>query len=104
GRWGGGDAGLVICLAAAVSGKVDRVACEEMLLSYRPLVSSEGRPINAASILPGVLQTFDDLPDVRARIAPRDVLIASGIGDLPRSGQHLRIIPRRFSDEPSSLM
>ena len=49
------DAALVACLAAAVDPAIDRVACEDMLLSFRPLFAAEGFPINAASILPGLL-------------------------------------------------
>jgi pimeloyl-ACP methyl ester carboxylesterase len=49
------DAAMVACLAAAVSKQVDQVACEDMLLSFRPLFAAHGYPINAASILPGLL-------------------------------------------------
>ena len=52
------DAALVACLAAAVHPTIDRVACEEMLLSFRTLFAAEGFPINAASILPGLLQKY----------------------------------------------
>ena len=38
-----------------------------MLLSFRPLFSAEGTPINAASILPGLLRDFGDVADVLAR-------------------------------------
>ena len=80
------DAALVACLAAAVEPAIDRVACEEMVLSFRSLFSAEGFPINAASILPGLLQKFGDVADVLAQIAPRKVLVAAGVGG--RRGSH----------------
>ena len=62
-----------------------------------------GFPINAASILPGLLQKFGDIADVLAQIAPRKVLVASGIGEPPGPGQHTRFIPQSFSKEPKLL-
>ncbi len=78
--YGRRDAALVACLAAAVDPMIDQVACEEMVLSFRSLFSAEGFPINAASILPGLLQKFGDVADVLAQVAPRKVLVASGAG------------------------
>ena len=49
------DAALVACLAAAVEPSITHVAVEEMLLSFRSLFSAHGTPINAASVLPGLL-------------------------------------------------
>jgi dienelactone hydrolase len=97
------DAALVACLAAAVEPTIDRVACEEMLLSFRRLFAAEGFPMNAASILPGLLARYGDFPDVLAQIAPRAVLIASGIGESPRV-PHVRVTPGRFSAEPRGLL
>jgi hypothetical protein len=98
------DAGLVACLAAAISEQIDRVACEDILLCFRTLFTAEGHPFNAASILPGLLQRFGDVADVMARIAPRRVLIAAGTGGLSSPGQHVRLIPQRFSNEPEPLI
>jgi cephalosporin-C deacetylase-like acetyl esterase len=98
------DAALVACLAAAVSPRIDRVACEDMLLSFRTLFSVKGFPINAASILPGLLQRFGDIPDVIAEIAPRKVLIASALGERPRTPPHVQLIPERFSRQPERLL
>ncbi len=98
------DAALVACLTAAVSPAIDGVACEDMLLSFRTLFSAEGHAINAASILPGLLQQFGDVADVIARIAPRKVLVASGIGELSKPAPHVRIMPGRFSAEPQRLI
>jgi dienelactone hydrolase len=94
------DAALVACLAAAVGPEVAGIACQDMLLSFRTLFTAKGYPINAASILPGLLHKFGDVADVIARIAPRRVLIASGIGEWPGPPQHVRIIPARYSAEP----
>jgi pimeloyl-ACP methyl ester carboxylesterase len=98
------DAALVACLAAAVSPEVDRLACEDTLLSFRTLFSAEGVPINAASILPGLLQKFGDIADVITQIAPRKVLIASGIGEWSKPAPHVQVIRRRFSTEPRRLI
>ena len=72
------DAALVACLAAAVEPAIDCVAVEDMLPSFHSLFSAEGRPINAASILPGLLERFGDVADVLALVAPRKVLVAAG--------------------------
>jgi hypothetical protein len=98
------DAAMVACLAAAVDPAVDRLACEDMLLSFRRLFMAEGHPLNAAGVLPGLLQRFGDIPDVIAAIAPRKVLIASGIGEWGGPTPHVRVIPRRFSAEPRPLI
>ena len=39
-----------------------------MLLSFRPLFAADGFPINAASILPGLLQKFGDVADILAQM------------------------------------
>lgn len=98
------DAALVACLAAAVCPAIDGVACEDMRLSFRTLFSAEGHAINAASILPGLLQQFGDVADIIARIAPRKVLLASGIGELSMPAPHVRIMPGRFTAEPQRLI
>jgi cephalosporin-C deacetylase-like acetyl esterase len=97
------DAALVACLAAAVEPAVDQVACEEQVLSFRVLFSERGFPINAASILPGLLQHFGDVPDVLAQIAPRQVLAAAGIGALPRRLPNVQTISRPFSKDAQFL-
>ena len=92
------------CLAAAVDPRIDRVACEDMLLSFRPLFAAEGFPINAASILPGLLRKFGDVADILARVAPRKVLMASGIGQVPRLSTNVQINRERFSQQPRLLI
>src|SRR5262249_57939849 len=79
------DAALVACFAAAIEAKVDQVAAEEMWLSFLPLFAAEGRPINAASILPGLLRNFGDVTEVLAAVAPRKVLVAAGIREAARA-------------------
>jgi hypothetical protein len=93
------DAALVACFAAAVEAKIDRVAAEEMWLSFLPLFAAEGRPINAASLLPGLLRNFGDLPDVLAQIAPRRVLMAAGIGESPRAQPSIHLTKEAFTKD-----
>ena len=58
------DAALVACFAAALEPKIFAVAAEQMPLSFLPLFDAAGNAINAASILPGLLQSFGDIPQV----------------------------------------
>ena len=97
------DAALVACLAAAVEPSIQGVAAEEMALSFLPLFAAEGQPINAASILPGLLRSFGDVADVLAEIAPRRVLVAAGIGKLARRLASVRAVEGRFAANSSLL-
>ena len=98
------DGALVACLAAAVEPAISQVACEEMLLSFRSLFSAQGRPVNAACILPGLLQRFGDIPEIIAQIAPRKVLLA-GVESVavrtangrPSTTEFTQFVPERFS-------
>ena len=74
------DAALVACLAAAVEPAITHVAVEELRLDLRSLFVADAQPINAASIVPGLLSQFGDMPDVLAQIAPRKVLAVSPVG------------------------
>jgi hypothetical protein len=94
------DAALTACLAAAVEPAIDLVAIEDMILSFRALFSAKGSTIYAASILPGLLQRFGDVAQVLAEIAPRRILIASGIGEGLRYNQSVQSVPGRFSQNP----
>jgi hypothetical protein len=98
------DAALVACLAAAVDPRIERVACEELLLSFRPLFAADGFPINAASILPGLLRKFGDVADILSQIAPRKVLVAAGIGGNTERNPGLQVIPERFTAQPRRLI
>jgi hypothetical protein len=97
------EAALVACFAASVEPTIELVATEEMLLSFRPLFGAEGFPINAASILPGLLRRYGDIAQVLAEIAPRRILIAAGIGDALRDNPSVQAVPGRFSRDPRVL-
>jgi dienelactone hydrolase len=97
------DSALVSCFAAAVDPAIEAVATEEMLRSVLPLFSAEGHPINAASILPGLLRDFGDLPEVLAQIAPRRVLVAAGIGGGAPEMPSVHITTERFTRDPRVL-
>jgi hypothetical protein len=73
------------------------------VLSFRPLFSERGFPINAASILPGLWQHFGDVAEVLAQIAPRQVLAAAGIGELPRRLPNVQTLSRPFSRDAQFL-
>jgi dienelactone hydrolase/pimeloyl-ACP methyl ester carboxylesterase len=97
------DAALVACMAAAVEPRVAAVAMQEMLLSFLPLFAAEGRAVNAASILPDLLERYGDIDEVLAQIAPRKVLLSAGIDELPRGMPSVTIIKDRFSTDPNRL-
>lgn len=93
------DAALVCCMAAAVEPSITHVATEEMRLSYLPLFQGPGKAINAASILPGILERFGDIPDVLAQIVPRKVLIAAGVDGDFRETPSTQMVRERFTDD-----
>ncbi len=97
------DAALTACLAAAVEPSIDRVAVEDLLPSFRSLFAPEGRPINAASILPGLLQRFGDVADVLAQIAPRKVLVASAGRESRPSIPSVSCVERPFTQDAKLL-
>jgi dienelactone hydrolase len=97
------DAALVACLAAAVEPNVGGVATEELLLSFLPLFAAEGRPINAASILPGLLRDFGDVTDVLAELAPRPVLVAAGMGTASRAVRSVQAVEGKFTTDARPL-
>ena len=69
------------------------------MLSFRSLFSAEGCPINAASILPGLLQQFGDVADILAQIAPRKVLVASAGREGVPSIRSVSLVERRFTED-----
>jgi hypothetical protein len=91
------DAALVACFAAAVEPSIDMVATEQMVLSFRSYFKAEGQPINAASILPGLLPSFGDVAGVVAEITPRRILISAGAGEGLNANQSVRVVSDRFS-------
>jgi dienelactone hydrolase len=101
---GRGDAALVACFAAAVDPTIHAVAVEEMPLSYWPLFEAEGKPINAASVLPRMLRDFGDIAAVLAAIAPRKVLAAAATGKPDRPVPNLDQTDKRFTADPAVLL
>ncbi len=74
--FGKGNGGIVALFAAALDPHIEKVTCEDSLVSYQDMASTTLYD-NALFdvIVPGVLKNFD-LPDVAAAIAPRDLSIA----------------------------
>jgi cephalosporin-C deacetylase-like acetyl esterase len=98
------DAALIACLAAAVEPSITHVAAEELLLSYRPFFAARGAPINAASILPGILEHFGDVGDVLAEVAPRRVLISAGVSESSREIPSVTLTRERFTSNARLLV
>jgi hypothetical protein len=97
------DAALMAALAAAVEPTIALLATEEMLLSFRSLFLDQGTSINAASILPGLLERFGDIADVLVEVAPRGILVAAGAGEIPRTISSIREVNERFTSKPGLL-
>jgi cephalosporin-C deacetylase-like acetyl esterase len=97
------DAALVACLTTAVEPAVKQVAVEELLLSYLTLFDEKGYPLNAASILPGMLKRYGDIAEVLAEIAPRRVLVAAGVGKSPQRPASVRIEAKPFTADARLL-
>jgi cephalosporin-C deacetylase-like acetyl esterase len=98
------DAALVALLAAAVEPAITHVAAEELRLSFRSLFSAQGTPINAASVLPGLLESFGDVIDILKLIAPRKVLISPGPGERPAEVSSMPGVTERPSIAPAVLL
>jgi dienelactone hydrolase len=97
------DAALTAVCAAAVEPAIHQVATEGLRLSLLPLFAADGIPINAASILPGLLRCFGDIADVLAQIAPRRILVAAGIGQSVRRVASVRIVHEKFTRDARLL-
>jgi cephalosporin-C deacetylase-like acetyl esterase len=98
------DSALVACLAAAIEPSITHVATEELRLSFRALFQAPGgAAINAASILPGLLERFGDVSEVLAEVAPRKILIAAGVGQDSRAMPGARTVRERFTVAPQVL-
>jgi dienelactone hydrolase len=98
------DAGLVACFAAALEPKILGVAAEEIPLSFLHFFDASGTAINAASILPGLLEAFGDIPEVLGEIAPRRVLIAAGLGDRGARHTAATVQEEHFTKQPRLLL
>jgi hypothetical protein len=98
------SSGLVAFLAAALEPRIDRVAVEDAMLSLLPLFEAGGTAINAASVLPGLLRDFGDIPDVIAEAGPREVLVAAPRGVLERRPATVRVVDGPFTADPARLI
>jgi dienelactone hydrolase/pimeloyl-ACP methyl ester carboxylesterase len=98
------DSALVACLAAALEPRIARVAIEGALLTFLPLFAADGPAINAASMLPGMLRDYGDIPDVLAEISPRQVFAAAPRGTLGRPLPSVQVTDARFTAEPKRLL
>jgi dienelactone hydrolase len=97
------DAALLACLAAAIEPSITHVAVEDIRVDFRSLFQGPGTPINAASILPGLLERFGDVPEVLAAVAPRKLLIAADVDPSPRAIPADRTVRERFTAAPRVL-
>jgi hypothetical protein len=68
-----------------------------------PLFAAHGTPINAASILPGMLRDFGDMEDVLAQITPRKILVTAGIGESARRIPSVQMVKERLTKNPRLL-
>jgi cephalosporin-C deacetylase-like acetyl esterase len=98
------DAALIVSLAAVLEPKVARVAVEGMMLNWLPLFGANGRPINAAQIVPGLLRDYGDVADVLRDLSPRRVLVANPSVPLSRFGKHVKVLDKPFSKERRALL
>lgn len=93
------DAALVACFTAAVEPLAAGVAAEELVVSLFPLFEGTSDPLNAASIVPGLLRDFGDVPNVLAEVGSLGVLCAAGVG-----GKGLKLPPNVRSSEKSFVV
>jgi hypothetical protein len=98
------DAALIVALAAAIEPSITHVATEAMLLSFRLLFAAHGVPINAASILPGILERFGDVADVLAQVAPRKTLVAAGVGERYRGMPSVTVTREPYTKDARLLV
>ncbi len=80
---GRGLAAVPLLYAAALDGRLQSVAFERMLISYRDAVERRIHRQVLENIIPGVLKQFD-LPDLVASLAPRKVLLVDPVDALGR--------------------
>jgi hypothetical protein len=96
------DAALIAVLAAALESNIQQVATEGLWLRFRDLFQPAVQPINAASILPGLLH-FGDTAEILQEIAPRKVLLSAGVGkELPES-KSVQTVAAGFTKDPHVL-
>src|SRR5207244_3489580 len=74
---GVGTGGVVALCAAAVDERINRVATVGSLASYVSDVPYRGQRLGIMA--PGILRDVGDIPHIAATIAPRRLVIASGV-------------------------
>jgi hypothetical protein len=98
------DSALVACLAGAIEPQIDAVAAEEMWASFLPLFEPQGKPINAASILPQLLRDFGDVEEILRTIAPRPIFLAAAKGATRGVSGIVRSMAKPFAEDPGRLV
>jgi dienelactone hydrolase len=98
------DAAFIATLAAAVEPFITHLATDELRLSFRALFSAHGTAINAASILPGMLERFGDVTEVLNLIAPRKVLLSASVGESSSGQPGLTFAKEPFSSSAIRLL
>ena len=98
------DAALIASLTAALEPSVTHTALEDMPITLRHWFDPVGRPINAASIVPGMLRDFGDIEDVFAAAAPRKILLTAGQGKGARVLASLERSEKALTANPEVLV
>jgi hypothetical protein len=99
------DAGLIALMAASIEPMISGVAVEEIPESFMSLLSESAAPLNAASIVPGLLADFGDIPEILDTVSPRKALISKTSVKLnPKSVGSVRIEKNKFSTNPNLIM
>ena len=99
------DSGLIALMAASIEPMISGVAVEEIPESFMSLLSESAAPLNAASIVPGLLDDFGDIPEILDTVSPRKTLISKAIVKLnPKSAGSVRIENHKFSTNPNLII
>jgi len=101
---GRADAALIAAFAAAVEPAITDLALEAMLTSVASLFDPSTPPVNAASILPGMLRNYGDIPDLFDELKNRPILLAAPRGKLESHRKGIRQIEEGIAEKPSGLM
>lgn len=99
-----GDAGIVAMLAAALEPAITHLALEGTLLSYWSLFRPDAAPLNAASLLPGMLRDYGDLPEVLGELKNRAMLLATPRGRPEQRLEGAKFVEGSFAKRPSVLV
>jgi hypothetical protein len=92
-------------MAASIEPMISGVAVEEIPESFMSLLSESAAPLNAASIVPGLLADFGDIPEILDTVSPRKTLISKTSVKLnPKSAGSVRIEKNKFSTNPNLII